>query len=373
MNRRREKSKTLTGSRIYVRDNSYKYFAHEPIYNQATGKTTKWVRLCSVAEGELVARQKLAQILKQACVNAPGQGDFPVWFAKWRQTILEKRSKNTPRDPARADIWKKGTRSVMDSLGKVENAFADFDLVQVQPADIALFLDQWEGRRSAQSYKGYLVKFFAWCCRKGVMTNNPAREVTVEKVKTRKVYMTNQQFNQIRDALLVGEDDKPTPSGPMVQVYMDLLYLLYQRGTDIRLLKWNEIQPDGIYFKPTKTEAKSGIDVRIPMTPAIAQVLDRARAIKKMHSLYVIHTQNGQPYTANGIGTAFRRAAKRAKVSGVTLKDIRAKAATDAKKQGFSEEDLKVALAHTDVSTTRDYIKEQDVPVSKVSLNLPKK
>jgi hypothetical protein len=37
------------------------------------------------------------------------------------------------------------------------------------------------------------------------------------------------------------------------------------------------------------------------------------------------------------------RAAKRAGVKGVTLKDIRPKAATDAKKQGYSIEQIQVA------------------------------
>jgi len=157
----------------------------------------------------------------------------------------------------------------------------------------------------------------------------------------------------------------------MVQCYMDLLYLLYQRGTEVRLLRWDQVTDEGIKFKPTKTERSSGMTVFVPMTAAIREVLDRVKSIRKMRSMYVIHTEHGQPYTAHGIGSAFERACERAKVSVVTLKDIRAKAATDAKKAGYSMEELQVALAQTDQSTTKGYVRTRETPVSRVELILP--
>lgn len=304
-------------------------------------------------------------------VETKGNGDFPIWFRKWRDQLLAKRSKDEPRDPARAKIWNDGTKALVSVLTKIEDAFADFDLVQVQPSDVALFLDQWEGRRSAQSYKGQLSKFFLWCCRRGLLNNNSARDVTVEKPPKRDVYITDAQYLAIRHAAATGENGVPTRSGPMLQCYMDLLYLLYQRGTEIRLLRWDQVTPEGIKFKPSKTERSSGITVFIPMTQAIREVFERARQVGKMRSMYVIHTEHGQPYTAHGIGSAFERAYKRAKVEGVTLKDIRAKAATDAKKMGYGMEELQVALAHTDQSTTKGYVRTRETPVSRVELKLP--
>jgi hypothetical protein len=47
--------------------------------------------------------------------------------------------------------------------------------------------------------------------------------------------------------------------------------------------------------------------------------------------------------------------------------------ATGAKKQGFADTQLQVALAHTDAATARDYIRTREVPVSKVRLKLPRK
>jgi hypothetical protein len=125
----------------------------------------------------------------------------------------------------------------------------DFDLVQVKPSDVAQFLDQWEGRRSAQAYKAHLSKFFAWCCRRGLLNSNPARDVTVEKPQARDVYMTDEQYLAIHKYLAIGKDKRPTRSGPMIQCYMDLLYLFISarnRGAPTALgsgeRRWNQIQ-----------------------------------------------------------------------------------------------------------------------------------
>ncbi|MDE3023237.1 MAG: tyrosine-type recombinase/integrase [Pseudomonadota bacterium] len=306
-------------------------------------------------------------------VNHPkGPGDFCIWFNKWRTTLIQQRDANTHPDPARAQIWRNSTKSLISVLGVIENGFADFDMIQIVPADIAVFLDQWEGRRAAQVYRSYLSKFFEWGCRRGIVNSNPAREISLSTPPKRDVYMTDKQYNQIKKALLFGNDGKPTRTGEMVQCYMDLLYLLYQRGTDVRLLRWDQIKDDGIMFKPSKTERTSGIKVLIPISDDMQKVFAKLKDLSKMRSIYLIHTEHGQPYSANGIGSLFRRACKRVNIEGVTLKDIRAKAATDATNKGYLESQLQTALAHTDAATTRGYIRTRQIPVSEVILKLPK-
>jgi site-specific recombinase XerD len=90
-----------------------------------------------------------------------------------------------------------------------------------------------------------------------------------------------------------------------------------------------------------------------------------------MGSMYVISNEQGQPYTTHGVATLFKRACVRAKVSGITLKDIRSKAATDSITNGYSMEQLQVSLAHTDISTTRDYVKNKIAPTNEIGLSLP--
>lgn len=332
----------------------------------------KWHILCTEKEGELQARIELRALL--GLIDTPkGKGDFCAWFDKWRTQIMEQRDKISPKDPARLAIWKKGTKALQNQLNIIENAFADFDVVQIKPYDIGQFLEQWEGRRAAQSYRGHLSKFFEWCCHKrGLIDVNPARQISLEAPPKRDVYITDDQYRAIHAALLYGNDGKPTRTGGMVQCYMDLLYLLYQRGTDVRLLRWDQVTGDSILFKPTKTERSSGAKVRVPISPDAAAIFARLKTIGKLKSIYVIHTEHGQPYTSNGIGSLFKRACARAGVVGVTLKDIRAKAATDAKSMGYDERQVQAALAHTDGATTRDYIRSREIPVSEVVMKLPK-
>lgn len=371
MNRKRSENRTLTGSRIYLRRGKYQYFAPEPVLNPATGKATKWHILCAEADGELAARNALNALLGRIA-EPKGKGDFAIWFGKWKTAQITERNKRTPSDPARAAIWIKGNKALGNVLGVIETALGDFDVAQIEPTDIATFVDQWEGRRAAQVYRGHLVKFFAWCARKGLVKTNPAEVITVATPKKRKVYFTAEQYLLIQKHLRTRENGKPTRTGEMVCCYMDLLYLLYQRGTDVRLLKWSDVQGESLSVTPTKTEASSGKSVEIQITPEIRAVLNRAKAIRKMTSIYVIATEHGQPYSANGISSLFDRACERASITGVTLKDIRSMAATDAARAGYSETQLQVALAHTDASTTRQYIRQAIVPVSQVAMALPK-
>ena len=119
---------------------------------------------------------------------------------------------------------------------------------------------------------------------------------------------------------MIGFDKKPTRTGAMIQCYMDLLYLLFQRGTDIRLMRWDEVKPEGIEIEPTKTAGSSGVKVMIPMGDDLRMVFSRIKTISKARSTFIIHTEHGQPYTASGIRSLFSRAAKRAGVEGEHLK-----------------------------------------------------
>jgi integrase len=112
-----------------------------------------------------------------------------------------------------------------------------------------------------------------------------------------------------------------------------------------------------------------------PISPQIKAVLKRVQALGKVKSSqYVIHSIDGQPYAANALLTAWKRAAVRAGLAkpGYTVKDIRAKALTDAERAGYSIEQLQVAAAHADSKTTEIYVKSRSVPVSEVRLKLPK-
>lgn len=381
---RRKSHKGLTNSRIYQKRNRFYLFARDLIENPKTGKVSKWHSLCAVEDGELKARNIADAILKHASIGPVG-GDLPNHVETYRLEALKRREKDRPREAARVKMFEEGSKEITRAMGVVSQAFADFNVDQVMPVDIARFVDQWLGQRMAQVYLSRLSDFFRWCVRRGLRADNPCLNVRVEKPAKRRRYITDDEWHRVRDALMVGVDGKKTQSGPMAQCYIDLCYLLYQRTTEVRLLKWTQVDFNAgmIYFTPTKTERSSGLSVGVPISPEVQAVLERVKAISMgtksiskaggLHSIYVIHNRRGQPYGARGIHDAWDRACERAGVEDAKLKDIRAKAATDAKRAGYSRSQIRVGLAHTDESMTEHYLRGRDASVSEILMPLPKK
>lgn len=371
MNARRRKSNLGMPSRVYQRGASF-YWVRP--------SDKKWIRLCRVDEGQRKMLARLAAEIGDFEANA-GTGDMAPLIAEYVRLH---------KDEHREKAW--------PAYGKYAGeAFKDAYLASIAPADVADFLrDNWTGKLHMQRVmRSFMSGFFEWCIGKRLIAANPCREVKLKKPKARDVYIPDAHFLAIRGKLLTyvrkrkdgQEIVTKVPAGDMMQCFVDLCYLTAQRSTEIRLLRW---KPDPgatggaswvdwdakvIHFVPTKTEDSTAEAVDWPITPEIKTVLKRAQAIGKVKSSqYVIHSIDGQPYAANALLTAWKRAAVRAELAdpGYTVKDIRAKALTDAERAGYSIEQLQVAAAHADSKTTEIYVKSRSVPVSEVHLKLPR-
>ena len=375
MARHRTTNRGLTNSRIYIKRKRYYLFTADYTISPIDGKARQWHSLCLVADGEASARELAQRVIKHN-TQQDEEGDFITYFKKYSSSFFKKREQEAPKDPPRLRMHQTANKNFKSVFNTIEQAFKTFDLVDVLPVDIATFVDQWEGQRMAQIYQSRLSDFFKWTCRKGYRADNPCREITVAKPKKRSRYITDDEFNTIKDALLLGQDGLETRNGKMVQCYVDLCFLLYQRTTEIRLLRWDQITDKGILFTPTKTEKSSGAKVLVPMSPVVQDVLERAKKAypeRSEKSDYVIHTYDLKPYSTGGMASAWRRAAQRAGVTDATLKDLRAKAMTDAKRDGYTVKQISIGGAHTDEEMTEGYIKLRETPVSEVVMKLPRK
>lgn len=277
-------------------------------------------------------------------------------------------------------------KEVARMAGEVSKAFSAFHTDQVQARHILQFVQQWSlngKQRTAQRYRAMLGKFFRWVILQGDRPDNPVDPVSVKSPPPRSRYITNAEFLLIREKLL-GECTHKAASGEMMQVYVDLLYLTGQSGNEIRTLRWGQVDEDAgvIHFERSKIKKKVNAMVDIPITAAIAEALARARKIVQIRQQqskiaritppYVVSTLDGSAYSAHGVGTAWERARDRAGIKDVTLKDIRAKHATDAKRLGYSDEDIGAGLAHADASMTRVYLKQRMTKIGRVDLVIPK-
>lgn len=346
--------RTVTGTdlpgRVYPKSGSWYWWP----------KGGGWIKLCRIEEGESKMLERLAAE-KRKRESMTGIGNMPTFVDEY---VREKRSEHREKG------W--------PSLGNyVKNGFVDININQVDNASVVEFLrSNWEGKLPMQrTMRSFLNGFFRWCREKRYYAGeNPCNGIRLKTKKPRDVYITDAHFAAIR-AELAGD--------PMILCLVDLCYLTVQRSTEIRALRWKEEGANGnwvdresgvIHFMPSKTRDSSGIAVDWPITPEIEAVLEIARGIGKIKGPNVIHKVAGGVWTAPDALKIWRKACNRAKLQKFryTIKDIRAKALTDAQRAGYDVDALQVAAAHADKATTEVYFKGREVPVSNVRLAIPK-
>lgn len=371
MNARRRTKADGLPSRVYVRYGSYHWVRNTD---------QKWIKLCRVDDGQTRMYERLAEEKRKTEVDGD-EGSMSRLVAVYMDQTDKEYA-----DSFRVEWRRRGE--------EVRKAFKQYSIEQVDPGAVEDFLlHNWPDKLPTQTaMKGWLSKFFGWAVRRRHVPLNPCREITLKKPKLRTTYIPHGHFLAIRAALstysytkkIKGKEQTiaaKVPTGPEMQVFVDLCYLTCQRSTEIRLLRWSQVDREAkvIHFVPTKTEDSTGEAVDWPITPEIAEVLRRAKALRqavKVQALaddFVLIDRKGKPKTAAACRDAWRDAILRAKIGEVdyTVKDIRAKALTDAKKAGYDIDALQVAGAHADRATTEGYIKQRDVPVSTVRLQLP--
>jgi integrase len=138
-------------------------------------------------------------------------------------------------------------------------------------------------------------------------------------------------------------------AGPRLRVAMDLALLTGQRQGDLLKMKWKDVTPEGW----TMRQGKTGKRLMITMSPALQEVLERARAfLPHLPREYVLRNRKGKPYTENGFRAIWQAAMRRYVKKGgerFTFHDLRGKSATDAS----SLNDAYERLGHTNIAMTR--------------------
>jgi integrase len=349
MNARRRTIPDGLPSRVYEKSGSYYWFSKE----------AGWIKLCRVDEGEAKMLDRLAAEKRKR--ETGGTGDMSHRVDEYVKAETHRHREKAW--PYYGDYVKAG--------------FADVNVRQVDSAYVSDFIEaNWAHKPHMQHImRAFLRGFFVWCKRKRYFAGeNPCNDVKLDKRPDRDVYISHKHFGLIRMHLA---------KHPMMVCLIDLCYLTAQRSTEVRALLWRSDGPmcswvdrerGVIHFVPTKTIDSSGIAVDWPITPEIEEVLQRARATGKVKSNLVIHTKTGKAYTPHTALYHWREACRKAKLDeyGYTIKDIRAKALTDAQRAGYDLKAIMEAAAHTKQSTTETYFKQKAVPVSEIRLALPR-
>lgn len=351
MNARRRAVPDGLPNRVYEKSGSWYWFP----------KNGTWIRLCRVDDGLRKMHERLAAEMKRH-EGPKGTGNIPALvdlYVAAKKASHREKGWHHYGTPVKAD-------------------FANSDIEDVNAAAVKRFLrNNWADKLSMQrAMRAFLSGFFQWCREEDYFdAPNPVAGMRLETPKTRDVYITDEHFQLIR-ANLAGS--------PVTLCMVDLCYLTLQRSTEIRDLRWrmtdqktvNWIDRDKnvIHFVPSKTRDSSGIAIDWPITPEIDAVLEIARKAGKVKSPYVIHASDGGHLLAKDALAEWKRACKAAGLEArkYTVKDIRAKALTDAERAGYDIKALQAAAAHSDSKTTEIYFKQRIVPLSDIHLTLPK-
>lgn len=337
-------------NRVYAKSGSWYWWP----------KGAGWIKLCRVEDGERKMLERLAVEMKKR-ERPEGTGNIPVLVDLY--TAANKAAHREKR-------W--------EDYGKpIKKDFADINIDQVDPAYVKEFLrNHWHNKLSMKrSMRGFLNGFFQWCREEGYMAQeNPCNGMRMPKPESRDVYIPDDHFELIRSHI----------ANPMALCLVDLCYLTVQRSTEIRNLRWrktddktaNWVDRDKglIHFVPSKTLKTSRLAVDWPISAEIEAVLERARTTGSVKSQYVVHNRAGGFWTDTATLRIWRAACNAAKLGkyGYTIKDIRAKALTDAQRAGYDIKALQIAAAHTNSKTTEIYLKDRAAPLSTISLQLPK-
>lgn len=218
-----------------------------------------------------------------------------------------------------------------------------------ETAITAPVLRQYMDRRGRTSKAGanlersLLGVIWRWGYERGLLrTRNPVPDVAPFRMRPRERYVSDAEYLAVY---------RRAPAS--VRAAMEISYLCAARQADVLDLRWGRprqtapepgqtavVLEQGVYIRQGKTGKRQ---IKL-WTPRLTRALHRARINQgKVVSLYVVHTRDGQRYTAGGFRVTWRRARDQALAAGAiaetfTFHDIKAKSISDYEgdKQRFS-------------------------------------
>lgn len=189
--------------------------------------------------------------------------------------------------------------------------------------------------------KGAYSKAIEW----GIVDRNPCDHVAKIKMPVRDRYLEDWEFDAIRNA-----------APPWLQIAMDLAYATALRPIDVINIRWSDISATHLTFMPQKTKKKSRIVQQYDLTPALNDLLARARQ-RRIVGLYVVADNNGKRITQDRYQDNWRRVCAALGIENAEFRDIRSKAGTDREEQSEITEAQKL-LGHTTQNMTARYMKK---------------
>lgn len=248
-----------------------------------------------------------------------------------------------------------GKRVAASTAGQYEDAakilkrkLVQFAPGQVRPVHVvALRQSLVNTPNMANRCLSVLRSVFDYALEQQRIESNPAIGVKRLKEKKRDRLITPQEYVAIY-----------AKAGPRLQVIMDLCIRTGQRITAVLRIRRTDLTEEGIRFGRHKTDGK-GVTA---WTPELRAVVERAKALNgNIRSLTtLLRNKRGKAPDYRTVRDQWDEAVKAAGVTDAHLHDLRAVAATWAKRQGLNPTAL---LMHSSPAQTERYLRGREEPV----------
>lgn len=285
--------------------------------------------------------------------------DYAAAIKRWAELEGEQSvptARATLRDVAdayrREVIPTKAPRTQSDNMRELVRLLAFFDdppapLEAIEPQHVRQYLRLRKGSPiRANREKALLSHIWNWAREQGYTAKpNPCAGVHGNRETGRKVYVDDAQFAAIR-----------AKADPITQTAMDLAYLTGQRPGDVLRMSLADVR-DGVL---EVRQGKTGALVRIMIEGELAQAIEGIKAqasARKVASMRMLANAEGHVIGLNALSRRFRAAVEAAGLSGIQLRDLRAKAATDKAESAGDARQAQRQLGHTSVVMTEHYIR----------------
>jgi len=234
-----------------------------------------------------------------------------------------------------------------NAVKRLKTIFAEFSPEQVQPKHIFALRNEYKAKPAWANRFLYVLKgAFNLAIEEGLIVANPVRDVTNLKEKKRDRYITTEEFNAIREQ-----------ANESMKAIMDVAYLTGQRIGDVLAIKLKDLREDGIYFRQSKT----GTELIVGWSPELRKAVADAKQIHaSVKGFSLFRTRQGNQLAYRTVHDFWNNARLKAGLVDCRIHDLRAKAGTDARKQG---QDSKALLGHKSDSSHNRYIRDPDVPI----------
>lgn len=235
-------------------------------------------------------------------------------------------------------------KQYVSAAKKLKVALGDFSPEEVLPKHVAAIKVAWAGKPNmANRCLSLLRQVFAYALEQQRVPSNPAIGVRRHREAKRTRLISMEEYAAIY-----------TKAGPRLQVIMDLLIRTGERINDVLKIRRADLLPEGIRFVQMKTGAKR----TVPWTPELRAVTDRAKLLNgNIRALTLLCNRRGKPPDYSTVKIQWDKARKAAGVANATIHDLRAVAATWAKKQGFNPTLL---LGHSSPAQTERYLRDRE-------------